>query len=105
MSHLAVALRVDPSTATRAVDRLVQRGLADRRREGDDGRVVEVSLTAAGRRHQQRLLERRRGMLHEVLDGFDERERATLADLLERLVDGVDRYVAATRKQDQPTTV
>ena len=42
MSELAEALRVDPSTATRAVQRLVNVGLADRRPCDDDGRVVMV---------------------------------------------------------------
>ena len=35
MSELAEALRVDPSTATRAVQRLVRAGLADRRSRAD----------------------------------------------------------------------
>ncbi|HEY0520386.1 MAG TPA: MarR family transcriptional regulator, partial [Ilumatobacteraceae bacterium] len=49
MSDLAEALRVDPSTATRAVQRLVGSGLATRSSNGDDGRVVMVEITDAGR--------------------------------------------------------
>ena len=44
MSELAEALRVDPSTATRAVHRLVRAGLADRGSGAADGRVVMVSV-------------------------------------------------------------
>jgi hypothetical protein len=47
MSELADALRVEPSTATRAVQRLVNAGLAARRPSPDDGRVVQVEITAA----------------------------------------------------------
>lgn len=94
MSELAEALRVDASTATRTVDRLVEAGLLRRTSAPDDGRVVVVELTAAGRRLHERLSKRRRAMLLTVLEGFEPAERALLADLLERLVRGVDRYVS-----------
>src|SRR4051812_14302192 len=45
MCDLAEALRIDPSTATRAVQRLVAPGLATRCSHGDDGRVVMVEIT------------------------------------------------------------
>ena len=48
MSDLAEALRVDPSTATRAMQRLVNVGLACRKPSDDDGRVVMAAITAAG---------------------------------------------------------
>jgi len=41
---------------------------------------------------QERLADRRRQFVRDVLSGFDARERATLANLLERLVQGVDEY-------------
>ena len=56
MSELAEALRVDPSTATRAVHRLVRAGLANRHSGAEDGRVVMAAATGEGprapRRHQ-----------------------------------------------------
>ena len=48
MSELAEALRVEPSTATRAVQRLERAGLARRRPSAADGRVVKVEITEAG---------------------------------------------------------
>lgn len=94
MRDLAAALRVDASTATRAVDRLVDAGLADRRRDADDARAVVVALTPAGRRRHEAVVERRRSAMDRILTGFDEGERAVLAELLERLIEGVDRFVA-----------
>ncbi|HZX55933.1 MAG TPA: MarR family transcriptional regulator, partial [Ilumatobacteraceae bacterium] len=62
MSDLAEALRIDPSTATRAVQRLVSAGLAVRTPNEDDGRVVMVEITDAGRsRHAD--VNARRGLL------------------------------------------
>jgi DNA-binding MarR family transcriptional regulator len=90
MSELAEALRVDPSTATRAVQRLVRDGLADRGPAADDGRVVLVSVTDHGRDVHTAIAARRRGSLARMLGEFDAAERRQLADLLERLVLALD---------------
>jgi len=94
MSDLADALRVDPSTATRAVQRLVNAGLADRRASDEDGRVVMVEITPAGcRRHAAVALKRAELMRH-LLGAFDPDERVLLADLLERFVGAVDDFAS-----------
>jgi DNA-binding MarR family transcriptional regulator len=90
MTDLADALRVDPSTATRAVQRLVRAGLAERRPSDDDGRVVMVSATAAGRARHEAIAQRRRKALEAMLGEFEEPERRELADLLERFVIALD---------------
>ena len=96
MSDLADALRVDPSTATRAVQRLLRTGLAERRRDREDGRVVLVAATEVGRRRYEAIARCRRQFMDSVLTGFDIDERRQFADLLERLVAAVDRAAAAT---------
>ncbi|MCU0260335.1 MAG: MarR family winged helix-turn-helix transcriptional regulator [Ilumatobacteraceae bacterium] len=94
MSELADALRVEASTATRAVQRLVNDGLAERRPSGDDGRVVMVAPTAEGVRRHDDVSQRRGDALSTILGEFDRRERRDLADLMNRLVDAVDEFVA-----------
>ena len=49
MSRLAEYLDVTPATATGVIERLEKRGLAERSHRGDDRRVVECSLSDAGR--------------------------------------------------------
>jgi DNA-binding MarR family transcriptional regulator len=93
MSELADALRVDPSTATRAVQRLLRMGLAERQPYRGDGRVVMVSATSIGRTRYDSVARDRRAFMTEVLSTFDREERITLADLLDRLVAAVDRAV------------
>lgn len=92
MAELADGLRVDRSTATRVVDRLVGGGVVDRRSATGDGRGVQVVATARGLTLYEKLSERRRQMLFSVLETFDASDRNALAELLERLVDGIDRY-------------
>jgi DNA-binding MarR family transcriptional regulator len=97
MSELADALRVDASTMTRTAGRLVRAGYVRRVKLADDGRVVILELTRKGRVLLQQLQQRRIDMLFDVLADMSGPERAQLADLLERLVAGLDRYADGDR--------
>jgi DNA-binding MarR family transcriptional regulator len=92
MSDLAEALRVDPSTATRAVQRLVAAGLAIRTPNGDDGRVVMVEITEAGRSRHADVNARRGQLMTHMLAAFAPSERPVLAEMLERFVHAVDQF-------------
>lgn len=90
MSDLAVALKVDPSTATRAVGRLVARGFAERSSSTDDGRVVLVAATSAGASRHREVAKRRGNVLGYVMGQFDPDERQALAEYLERFASALD---------------
>jgi DNA-binding MarR family transcriptional regulator len=97
MSEFAQALHIDPSTATRMINRLVDEGMVHRSVEPDDGRVVIISATDAGVRECARIADGRRRLVQEFLEGFTESEVTQLAELMERLVSGIacvvqDRY-------------
>ncbi|MEQ1703576.1 MAG: MarR family transcriptional regulator [Ilumatobacteraceae bacterium] len=94
MSELAEALRVEPSTATRAVQRLVNSGLAERSQSVDDGRVVQVELTEAGRHVFETVAARREELFTSILGKYRTSELPVLADMLERFVAAVDDFVA-----------
>jgi DNA-binding MarR family transcriptional regulator len=94
MAELAAALRVDASTATRAVQRLVDAGLALRTAVPDDARGVTVAATDAGRRAHEAVAQRRRAAIVTMTSVFDADERQALADLLERLVGALDDLVS-----------
>jgi DNA-binding MarR family transcriptional regulator len=93
MSDLADALRIDPSTATRAVQRLVASGLAVRSQHDEDGRVVMVEITDAGRSRHADVNARRGQLMVHMLGAFAPAERPVLADMLERFVSAVDEFV------------
>lgn len=93
MSELAEYLRIDPSSATRAVQRLVKDDLAERIEHGGDGRAVVIAATERGRRLHGQVALRRRELIFAVLEEFDEPERLQFADLLERFLTSVDSYV------------
>ena len=106
MCELAEALRVDPSTATRAVQRLVNDGLAERRQSTYDGRVVLVYPSAEGKRRHAAVSRRRVDAVCRILSAFDADERAQLAGLLGRFVDAFDELVAELATEaEAPTSV
>lgn len=89
MLEVSEALRIDASTATRAVEPLVKAGLVQRRHSDRDARTVLVELTAAGRRAERTLTRERLDNVDQLLVGFDPDERVQLADMLERMVAAV----------------
>ncbi len=60
----------------------------------DDARVQQVALTPAGRRAHSELLQRRRAAMEAILADFSDADRSSLADLLERLVQGVNQVAS-----------
>ena len=98
MSELADALRVEPSTATRAVQRLEKSGLAIRRPSTDDGRGVTVHVTPDGRAVHAAIAARRTELFTYLMTSFDAAELPALAELLERFVSAVDAFVADHRR-------
>jgi len=104
MKELAARLRVEPSTATRAVQRLEHDGLAERFTSPQDGRVVLVRITDEGRRRHDAVAERRSIAMMHILSEFDPRERAQLADLMDRLIASIDDVVERLDGADDSET-
>jgi DNA-binding MarR family transcriptional regulator len=90
----ADAMRVDASTATRAVARLEKAGLVARQASPDDRRVVQVVATAAGVAAQQTMRRRYDDVMAMICADFDDDEVVLLAGLLDRLVAGIDSLPA-----------
>ncbi len=92
MSEIAEALRVEPSTATRAIHRMVGAGLAVRLPSNGDGRVVRVQITDAGRTAHEAVSQRRLALITQVMDEFGP-EIVDFTEMLERYVKLVDKFV------------
>lgn len=96
MSELALALRVDPSTVTRTLQRMETAGLAVRRAPAaGDRRAVIVMPTAMGRRRQAEIAARRVEIITQIMAPFSSEEQQRLVGLLERFIASADDYVAA----------
>ena len=96
MSELAEYLHIDPSSATRAVQRLIKDDLAEHAEKEGDGRVVYIAITERGRRIHGDIAERRRNLLLRVLSDFAEDERQLFTEFLERFTTSIDTAVTET---------
>lgn len=93
MGDLADALRVDPSTATRAIQRLIKDGFAERVNHGDDGRVVHVRITERGQAVHAQVAERRLAVISHIASQMTAIEREALANLFETFTNALDKVV------------
>ena len=93
MSDFADAMHVDPSTATRAVDRLVKLGLAERRQIDADRRYVQAIVTQQGLDAVRRIRRLRSLGMRRLLEPFSPDELEEFADYLERFVASIDDLV------------
>jgi DNA-binding MarR family transcriptional regulator len=75
---LAEALGVDPSTATRLCDRLVDKRLISRRRQSGDRREVRLDLAERGRKLVDAVSEHRRRDIERILARVPARDREEL---------------------------
>jgi DNA-binding MarR family transcriptional regulator len=99
MSAFADALRVDPSTATRAITRLERLGLAERIRDATDKRVVVARTTPTGKRTVKRVTRLRAIGMERLLETFETDEREVFAEHLERFVASIDQLVTEIERQ------
>ncbi len=83
MVDLAGALDVTPSTAGRMCDRLVRKGLVRRHRARADRRVVQVSITPAGRQVVDQATARRRVLLAAILAKLPAEQQFSVAAALQ----------------------
>lgn len=82
---LGKKLLLTSGSITTAVDRLVTRGLVERKDDATDRRVRVVHLTAAGRRLIKPAFARHAADLERVTAALTPRERTTLVTLLRKL--------------------
>jgi len=85
LTELADALGCDLSVASRHVNLLVERGLADRTRDPGDGRASQFWLTPAGAALLDRNRAKRVTWLEAVLHDFDQAQRRSAAEVLARI--------------------
>jgi DNA-binding MarR family transcriptional regulator len=88
-SALAELVHADPSTVSRHVTLLVERGLVLRVADESDGRASRLVLTEAGRAQLDQLRDERVAYLRTVTTDWTDDELETFTTLFDRLLDGI----------------
>lgn len=86
MSELGGMLRLAKSSLTELVDRTAQRGMVRREPNPKDRRAVQVTLTEQGAKLADEFYTEACRRIDRLPAGLGDAERATLADLLSRVV-------------------
>lgn len=89
--QLAGMLDLDPAIVARLLRQLEEGGLLERRRSEEDGRMTVVEATASGRDTFDRIREVIWRHMRRALSTWPPENVATLASLLDRLVEDVQR--------------
>lgn len=93
MNELSEILGLANSTVTTTVDHLTGKGLAHRRQDYEDRRVMRVELTDQGQNLRRALEKEKQEMLEVVLGDIPEGERATIVSSLERVTNVIKKAV------------
>lgn len=86
MGPLAAATLQSSACMTGIVNRLLEQGLVQRRRDPQDRRSVVVSLTDAGQHLLGQIRTDRQHTVEQVLNRLSAQERAQLAAVLDRMI-------------------
>jgi len=90
-------LHHDTGAFTRILDQLEERGFLKRQRSDADRRVVQLRLTAAGRKATDTMLPVVVERLNGALEGFTAAEVAMLTGLLNRLIVRLEQQAAGSQ--------
>ncbi|HST83299.1 MAG TPA: MarR family winged helix-turn-helix transcriptional regulator [Kineosporiaceae bacterium] len=90
--ELAENTFLDPSTVSRRVSQLVQLGLVERRADQEDGRAVQLVLTALGQTFFTTIRARREEIMRQVLGNWSRAEVSSLSSLLRKFNDDFETY-------------
>lgn len=85
ISELAETEALAQPTVTQLVDRLERRGMVLRERTPQDGRVVMVSLSDAGRRELEQVRAQYRAVFRDTVAGLSDEELSGLVNATETL--------------------
>ncbi len=85
MSDLGKRLDISLSTATGIIDRLIEKKLVKREKNGGDRRIVRVVLTDKGRKTNQTYQKQKKELFGRMLDALDSEEQEELIKILEKI--------------------
>ena len=85
MSDFSQNLGVTLPTTTSMINRLIQFGFIERKRDNNDRRVVKVKLTVRGRAILRKLMEERRIALELLLQALNNEELKTFLESIENV--------------------
>jgi len=98
MNEVADFLTLDRTSLTRAVDKLVVRGLLLRTEVAHDRRLTEITLTAAGRALRAEVLEQNVELYERLIEGADDASLEAATEVMELMLERLVGHRAGARR-------
>ena len=98
---LALCLKISAPATTQLTDRLLRKGLIERRASEDDRRTVLVALSGAGQSLIDKFRERRNAIFGAALSQLSEAEQAQVVSSLRKVVAVLASFEAKTQAEGQ----
>lgn len=96
-SELAKLLNVNKSAITALTNRLIEKGLIERKRQDNDRRVVHLSLSPSGKQLFNECQTKINELVGQVISVFDETEVQAFMTTYEKLANELDRVLLQTK--------
>jgi DNA-binding MarR family transcriptional regulator len=97
MKELASNCGAKISNMTTMVDKLIDEGFAERKRDGADRRKVVVSLTPKGKKIRAQFLANRRKAAHSIFSKLTEKDRKELLTSLDKVCTILEKSITSDR--------
>jgi len=101
IQEIATGLGLTAPTISVGVRRLEEAGLLERQPDPQDGRAIQLFLTAQGQTSHERARAFRREKMRRLLAGLTLEERAALLDLLERAINAAEAGQVQNKARSQ----
>lgn len=98
---LAVCLKISAPATTQLTDRLLRKGLIERRTSEDDRRAVLVALSDAGQRLIDKFRERRNASFGAALSQLSEAEQVQVVSSLKKVIAVLASFDAKSQAEGQ----
>ncbi|EOL43165.1 hypothetical protein RV11_GL000619 [Enterococcus phoeniculicola] len=89
--HLADMIKVDRSTASRAIQRLVEKGFVKKELDNENKKIIHLEVTARGRERAQFILREHAYSSLTALKGISESDQQTLNKLVKKMKHNVEK--------------
>ena len=96
---IATQMRLTPGAVTQLMEGLVAKDYIAREPDTKDRRVTNVSLAEGGKRQLEKLWERRKAMMHKIVESLDTEELAIMLRVQQKMLQHIEECVAANETQ------
>lgn len=96
---IAAHMHLTPGAVTQLMEGLVEKQYIERRPDERDRRIVNIHLADAGKQKLKALWERRKAMLHKIMETLDDEELAVMLRVQRKMLEHIEACAAAAKQE------